>query len=240
MVFFNEVWSWNEQIMKDISLKVKSMIMERTITVERKWQDAYSIENIAGFIFASNDSMPLKLDSTDTWNRRFTVIRTGKFIPREQKDWSDYNGIYGIDIAKAVSNKEVVSDFLAYLDEVFWKNPKWIQALDNEDKKLLEKAGQSAGDSFFEWFEDKYPNIKKITIKEKEYFLSIYRSEIGSNYTEDRLYSPRSFNHSLWVKYIYKTVNIRNSSCKWYYIDKDVEGDGFFDKEIYEEDNLPF
>jgi len=50
--------------------------------------------------------------------------------------------------------------------------------LDNEDKRYVQDISQNPTEEFFSWFCKKYPNIWKISSKEKKFFVSMYREEI--------------------------------------------------------------
>jgi phage/plasmid-associated DNA primase len=56
--------------------KLKALIMEDKIMIEKKGQDAITVENIAWFIMSSNENKPVHLDNKDSGNRRFSIIKT--------------------------------------------------------------------------------------------------------------------------------------------------------------------
>ena len=200
--------------------KLKSIVMEDKIQIEKKWQDPISTENIAWFIMSSNESKPIQLDSIDTGNRRFSVIKTGKFIPRDKWEL----------IAQAIRKKENIENFLAYLFAMFPEvpNQKAILPLENQDKKDLEYLSESVWNLFFKWVEWKYPNINKISNHERESLLEIYREEIGETDWNDERYRIQYFNSWLSVRYKPTALQIRWKVVRWYSIDKDVSWDWEF------------
>jgi len=193
--------------------KLKTFIMEKNILIEKKGQDAVSTENIAWFIMSSNESKPVHLDSKDSWNRRFTIIKTWKSLGLE-KGWK---------ISETIKNKECIENFISYLFEHFKDIPtsKNIEPLDNEDKRDLEFLSESVWNLFFKWFELRYPNINKITNQQKDYMLDLYRMEIWEWEFDDR-YKSQFFNSGLSVRYKPCTVRIWELTKRWYKIDKEV------------------
>lgn len=232
IVEFKELSVDNTQKGKRNMNKLKTFIMEDKIQVEKKWQDPVSTENLAWFIMSSNENKPVHLDSSDSWNRRFTIIRTGKALWLE-KWW---------EIADILKNDDYIKDFLAYL---FYKYPevakaKNIQPLDNQDKKDLEYLSESVWNLFFKWFERKYPNINKITNDERKYLLTLYQIENEEDEWDER-YKVQYFNANLSIRYRVCVIRKWNISKRWYKIDKEVDWDGFFPewyfRQIEEENN---
>ncbi len=226
IVEFKEIWVDNIQKWKRNTWNLKSIIMEEKIQIERKSQDPIQIDNIAWFIMSSNESKPLQLDSSTLGNRRFSVIKTGWIIPKFS-DW-----ICGQKIAKAIENKEIVSNFLAFLQKNYW-DVKSISALDNEDKRNLENISESVWNLFFERIEEKYPNINKITNHERDYLLDEYRIVISENEYNDERYYIRHLNAWLSMKYKICRILIRWKQERGYYIDKEVAWDWSFPEHFF-------
>lgn len=137
-------------------------------------------------------------------------------------------------IKQKIDDKDAVRNFLAYLLETYPEvNDEGIAALENEDKKVLENLTASAWDLFFEWFEEKYPHINKISVHERNYYLDMYRVEMWEdNFLNDpKRYYPTNFNKWLSPRYTYTTVRVRWKTWKWYLIDKNVDWDWFFEEE---------
>lgn len=221
---------WTAKGKKNMN-KLKTFIMEEKIMIRKMRQDPISTENIAWFIMSSNDSKPLLLDSADSWNRRFTIIKTWWFI------WLE---IWG-RIAKAIKNKNNISNFLAYLFNKFpnIKEETCILPLENEDKKDLEFLSESVANLFFQWVEKNYPNINKITNQEKEYLLESYRIEIWETEWTDERYKIQFFNSNLSIKYKPCVLRIRDKTLRWYKINKEVNGSWEFPENFFIVNNKP-
>ena len=229
IVSFNEVLvDWTANWKKNMA-KLKNLIMEEEIAIEKKWQDKIFIENIAWFFLSSNEAKPVQLDWTSSWNRRFTVIKTWKKLNEE--NWKE--------IEEAIMNNKNIEDFIAFLFKSFpnIENEKYILPLDNQDKRDLEELCESVWNLFFKWFEWKFPDINKISILEMKYFLSKYRTEIQEDEFDER-YKIRNFNSWLDIKYQKKkSISIRGKSPNWYLINKEVEWSWYFETNKYEEFN---
>lgn len=226
IVEFKEVNVENTAKGKKNMDKLKTFIMEDRIMIEKKWQDPIWIDNIAWFILSSNHTRPIYLDSSDSWNRRFTIIKTWWVI------WIDK----GKEIAKTISDKKNVEDFLAFLFEKFPEitTSTKIDVLNNQDKRDLEFACESVWNLFFKWFEEKYPHINKITNHERDILLDNYRTEIWELDYRDERYTINYFNS--WLSHKYQILNwvIRWKKIRWYKIDKKVEWTGEFEEWYFE------
>ena len=194
--------------------------------IRKMRQDPISTENIAWFIMSSNDSMPILLDSSDIWNRRFSIIKTWSQIKKDR--WEK--------IAEAIRDKKNIENFLAALFELFpWiEKEKNIFPLENEDKKDLEFLSETAGNLFFKWIEEKYPNINRISNTEREFLLEIYRKEIGENDYNDERYKVQNINRWLSLRYKPTTLKIRWNAVRWYLIDKKVNWPWEFPHEFFD------
>lgn len=217
IVEFKELNCWNTAIWKKNMNKMKTFIMEKTIQVEPKWQDPITTENIAWFIMSSNERNPVILDWQSSWNRRFTIIKTGWYI----------NPIEWKKIENAIKNKTNVESFLAYLFEKYPEVPflENISALENDDKIRLTIESESAWNLFFTWFNEKFPDVNKITSEERLFLLNEYREYIWDNDYNDPRYKTHNFNSwldsSIQIKVFkknWKTVNgyfIEWKKIKW-------------------------
>ena len=202
--------------------KLKTFIMEDNIMIRKMRQDAISVENIAWFMMSSNEAKPIQLDSVDSGNRRFTIIRT----------WDATGLIKGWKIAEAIKKKENVENFIAWLLQEFpdIKNKKNILPLENEDKRDLENLSESVWNLFFKWFEEEYPNINVLRNDERNDLIAIYRFwyEKDDDINDDR-YKIQYFN--AWLSMRYKTTS---KKIEWKVercttIKKDVEWKWYFD-----------
>ncbi len=215
---------WTAKGKKNMN-KLKTFIMEEKIQIEKKWQDVISTENIAWFIMSSNEKKPVLLDSSDSWNRRFTVIKTW---------WSIWLDLWW-EIAEVIKDKRNIENFVAYLFQKFPNihKEKNILPLENDDKKELEGLSDTVWNLFFKWFEERYPHINKLTVDERDLYLTMYKNEIWDNDPFDERYRPRFFNEWLSERYKYQQqlkINWKNSW--WYRIKKDVEWPWYFTSKI--------
>ena len=189
--------------------------MESDISVERKWVDSKGIKNKAWFIMSSNDPVPLQLDPSNSWNRRFTLIESFKMLDVNiSKDMND----------NTFNNKETIKEYVSRLYHTYPEVPdlKIFSALDNEEKRNLEDHCNWAWNEFFEWFEEAYPSILKITNKEKTKLVLMYCEDVWEN-PRDKKFEQKNFDLSLSIRYSKKWVKIRGKTYKWYYIKKDKD-----------------
>lgn len=232
IVEFKEIAVENTAKWKKNLNKLKTFIMEDTIMVRMLYQNPIPVDNIAWFIMSSNDSRPIYLDSWDSGNRRFTIIKTWWYMPK--------NPIWG-NIAKTLKNPENIKNFLCYLLQKFPNiQNEDIEALDNQAKQDLQFLSESTWNLFFKWFEERYPNINIITNQEKAFFLDIYKTDVWEDdWTDDtRKYFVQNFNSGLSPRYVPKVVKARWKSSRWYRIDKKVEWCGYFEKDFLTDENF--
>lgn len=217
------VYSWQKLVVefKEVSVentvkwkrnmnKLKTIIMEDKIMIEKKWQDPVTVDNIAWFILSSNENKPVHLDGKDSWNRRFSIIRTWWKI----ENWKE--------IEEAINNEENIESFLAYLFNKFpnIQEETRILCLDNADKKELERRSETTANLFFQWFEEEYKDINIISNQERDCLIFIYRNEIWDIDDYDDSYKAKFFNANLSVKYEVVNKIIRDKKQRWYEIKK--------------------
>ena len=221
IVEINEIFVKDDQQWKKVMSKLKAIINAPKIMVEKKWVDSIAMDSIAWFILASNEPIPLHLDWWDNSNRRFTVIETGSFIPK--KEWSEI---------KKSFTKENISSFISYLIKKYWQIDEII-ALDNESKKQLKDAIETESNLFFQWFEEKYPDMKYITNYERSHLFWKYRDELWiSNNNTNTNYEIKKFNE--WLSFRYKKINKNfkwNQKERGYEITKEVQDKWYWTNE---------
>lgn len=234
IVEINELWWWNHKDAIRILDKLKSLIFEPKIMVNMKWIQPREVDNIAWFILSSNHKKPLQLDSWSSWNRRFTIINTWDWIPLEK--WKQIN--------KTISDVDNVKNFLAWLLEQFpeVKNMSYIEALDNEDKSLLTDQSESFVDKFFSWLDENFPEINRITTRERNILLEIFRNDIWEDgYEFNKKYSPEYFNNNLPHYVEAKKVSIRWKTVQGYeIIKKDNQKPVYFETDKYDRNSIEF
>ena len=87
IVQFTEVHSWNKWKDKAALDRIKTFVWNSKISVRQLHKDSREVDNIGWFFFESNHSVPIELDDREKWNRRFTIIKTGK----EYKRWNEFH-----------------------------------------------------------------------------------------------------------------------------------------------------
>lgn len=210
VVEFKEIMVENTIKWKKNMNKLKALIMEDKIMIEKKGQDAITVENIAWFIMSSNENKPVHLDNKDSGNRRFSIIKTWWKI----ENWKE--------IEEAIMKRENIESFLAFLFQKFPETEKEtrILALENEDKEKILKQSESIWNLFFQWFEEKYPEINIITNLEREALIFFYRKEIWDLDDFEDWYKTKFFNAWLSMKYDLINTKIRDQQQRWYKINK--------------------
>jgi len=180
--------------------KLKNIIWAEKITVNEKWVQPYQIDNIAWFFISSNSNKPLQLDDKDKGNRRFTIMKSISKL----NNWKDIN--------EAIRDKRKVSNFLAWLKEMYPKviEYKSLNTLDNEDKKDLEERSQNEANNFWDWLKENYPNFiwkKRVTVIKDKMFEYCSENDID-------LYK---FNKYFWnnSKYPKKKIRFNDKVYAW-------------------------
>ena len=114
-----------------------------------------------------------------------------------------------------------MSDFLAWLYQEFPEVPKMKRffPLENDSKKFLEDISKSTTHKFFEWMQEKYPHILRISNREKDFLITEYRIEMQEDtFDYDYKYSKKYFNNDL-PRYVKpKKLRIRDKSVNGYEI----------------------
>ena len=210
IVEYKEISSWNKFQDKKVTDKIKSIINESTISVRALYQNARKVKNIARFHFSSNHAIPIQLDSSHSGNRRFSIIKT----------WASLD----TNLAKEMNevtfkNELIIKQYISRLYETFPDIPKLthLDALDNNEKKDLERNCEGAWNLFFEWFEREYPYIEKITNTEKNKLLKMYCIVNWEDF-DDIKYNQKNFDNWLSHRYEKKNISIRGKTCFWYKI----------------------
>ncbi len=149
IVSFDEIVTNNTNEDVNITNKLKNLIFAEKIIVNQKYVNTYPFDNIAWFFISSNNNLPIKLDDKSVWNRRFNVFYSGESLKSSSK------------IHEAIEDTNIVSNYLAWLFENFKEVPYMtkIEALENEDKRELEFTSQNESNIFWDWLEEKHPEI---------------------------------------------------------------------------------
>ncbi len=229
IVEINELWGGNHKDAVRILDRLKSLVFEPKIMVNMKGIQPREADNIAWFILSSNHAKPIQLDAGSSGNRRFTIINTGDGIVLEK----------GKKINETINEIENVQNYLAWLFEKFPEVPNWdcITALSNEDKELLTDQSETFVDKFFIWMAENFPEINKITIRERNTLLSVYRNDMWEEgFDFDRKYSVEYFNNWLPHQVQAKKVSVRGKTKHGYFITKPIPNwcPGYFETEKYE------
>ena len=212
IVEYKEIASGNKFEDKKVLDRLKWVIWESRITVNAKHQKVREVDNIAWFQLSSNHPVPIQLDSKHSWNRRFTVIKTWWAL--EWRMAEEMNRV-------TFENPKTIKQYVNWLYETYPDVPKYttMEALDNAEKRDLENNCEWVANLFFEWFEKKYPNVWKITNKEKNLLLNMYIHENWEDPLDKRF---KQTNFDMWLSHRYekKKIRVRGTSTRWYFINK--------------------
>lgn len=212
IVEYKEISSGNKRDDKKILDRIKSMLSEKTISVNAKFQNVRQVDNKARFHFSSNHTLPIQLDSKHSWNRRFTIIKTWWALdPNLAREMNE----------TTFHDKQIIREYVAWLYDTF---PEVVEmtnfpALENKEKRDLENSCEWVANLFFEWFENKYPSIEKITNKEKNMLLELYCDESWEDVRDARY---KQSNFDLWLSHRYekKMLKINWKTNRGYLINK--------------------
>jgi hypothetical protein len=177
--------------------KLKSIIFEDRIQKEKKGVDTITVDHIAWYIMSSNNSRSIVLDSSTSGNRRFSIIKTTDIRILEEQ---------GRRIEEAIYRNS--TDFLAYLFANHEQKTS-IQALENTEKEIAEWLNESISTKFFKWFENKYPEINKITNQQRDTLFILYENEVCEGFDIKDTKFIRNFNNSLGTRYSTAIFKIR-------------------------------
>lgn len=216
IVDLDEIEAWNHKEAKQISAKLKSMIFKNPMPCRVMRKDFKNVDNIAWFIISSNDTKPILLDS---WlNRRYMVVEWWHSIDNVDIFWENFWSRLNEEVIK---NPEIMSDFLAWLYQEYPEVPKMTRfhPIENDSKKLLEDISKSSTHKFFEWLQEKYPNILRISNREKDVLVEEYRIEMQEEWFDyEYKYNKRYFNNDLPRYVKTKKIRVRDKSVNWYEI----------------------
>lgn len=189
--------------------KLKSIIFEDRIQKEKKGIDSIMVDHIAWYIMSSNNPRSIVLDSSTSGNRRFSIIKTTDVRIKEEKGREIENAIY-----------KHSADFLAYLFENVDKKTS-IQALENEEKDIAEWLNESISVKFFRWFEEKYPEINRITNQQRDVLFIVYQNYICEGFDTINNQFIKNFNNSLSPRYSTALLKIWRETVRGYKIEKE-------------------
>lgn len=213
IVEFKEISSWNTHEDKKILDRIKGFIGEKRITVNSKFQNAKEVDNIAWFHMSSNHPIPIQLDSKQSWNRRFTIIKTGNMLNQE----------LAVTMNRVTfENKQVIKQYVSWLYETYPEVPGYttMLALENDEKKMVEDQCEWVGNLFFEWFEEEYPTIYKVSNKQFKVLLDMYKNIEAIDYNDKR-FTQKNLDFSLSHRIEKKKVWVDGASVWGYMIKKD-------------------
>lgn len=179
IVEFAEVTTNNTHGDKMILNKLKNMIWAPKLTINEKGVKPYQIENSGWFFISSNSNTPLRLDDKDKWNRRFSVIKSHTAL---NDGWK---------INRAVKNKEIVSNYLAWLWHAYPEVDLYqkLLPLDNQDKRDLEERSEEDANLFWDWLFENHPEFKwRKSIMEIEEMTTLFCMENNIDQREFQKY----------------------------------------------------
>ena len=202
LVAFEEIAtsSWVKDI--KISNKLKNFIMAPKIQVDEKYGKKYEIENTAMFIINSNSDKPIYLDSSEKWNRRYSVFKSNK--PLDKKS--------AIKINKVVRDKNKVSSYIAWLKKTFPEvlDMKEFVAMENKDKEELINKCRDLSNEFWDYYLEKWYSRGRILVTTINSLFSDFVIEYGTDLT--------SFKKTFWSNSKYKKQRLQypwTKSPRW-------------------------
>ena len=120
------------------SSKLKGLITNERHTVEKKGVNSYTVQNLSGIVFASNNPTPVKVETAD---RRFFVFNPQKVLDQTFFDgWRQW--------VKVPQNQRAVYDYLMDIDV---SNVNWIE--DRPMTKTYQEMKYTALSSFIKWID---------------------------------------------------------------------------------------
>lgn len=134
----SEVGEDNHKSNSKVATKLKTLVMQNDVQVERKYKDIETASNHTSFILSSNKQTPLLLDAKETGNRRYSIFNGD----------APYDDKKGSQIYKTITDKKEVAKFIWFLlldRGEHLKNINVLSAHKNETKDILE---QSAGNEY--------------------------------------------------------------------------------------------
>ncbi|MBT3853101.1 hypothetical protein HOF65_03820 [bacterium] len=80
---------------------------------------------------------------------------------------------------KTFLDRQVIREYVNWLYMTYPEVPdmETFPALDNEEKQNLEEVCEGAANQFFEWLEQKYPQITRISTPQRNILLNLYCAE---------------------------------------------------------------
>jgi len=213
IVEFKEVSSWNKFEDKKVLDRLKWIIWESRITINPKYWKTKEVDNIAWFQMSSNHSIPIQLDSKHSWNRRFTIMKVKN---QKLKKWVAEE-LWGRIFKE--KTKKTIREYIAWLYDNFPEVVRMhsLPALDNIEKRNLETNIESGWNLFFEWLEDKFPHIQRITNQEMKMLLPVYWKDTWDDIYDAR-FKQRNFDNNLSHRYEKWNVFIRGKNQRGYRI----------------------
>ncbi len=153
----NEVTTWSKVNDIRISNRLKNLILAEEIWVRRLYKDRNESPNHNIFVITSNSDRPLHFDSTEVWNRRFSVFKSTRRLSENS--------------FKAVADKNKVAQFLKYILSAFGEEVKNLDMFpdwNNKAKRILERGSCDTYEDFWDYLEETrlWEFIKNEEIKE--------------------------------------------------------------------------
>jgi len=196
----------NNNLNKDTQINniLKSFILAKDLQINEKFISTYTVPNTVWFFISSNEHLPIKLDDTSVWNRRYTVMYSNIKLTNTDNVYAE------------IEDSTIVECYLWYLYEKYADEvSKWkkVEALENEDKKQLEDNSKSISNQFWDWYEERYTDYK-LPIKKIYMYLEDFCNEEEIDFWEAKKYFWKE------SRYMRKSIKINWKVYKGVLIDK--------------------
>lgn len=196
---FAEITTNNAQIDKWIFNKLKTIIFAQKIMCNEKHRAVREVDNYGWCLINSNSNRPILLDNWDTWNRRFTFLKSEHKLTENESEL-----IYSvIDPWNGNYDKNALADYIAWLYQEFPNivTIKSFLCLENSDKSLITQNSESEVDELIRYIKE---NLKWIRLPISDIDNVIHSFVLMNGecdeYSLKRLFKSQSpFNKSRWI-----------------------------------------
>jgi len=153
---------------KSIKNFIKMLVTDRSIQVEKKYENATETEIFGNVLITSNENYPLEVEPSD---RRFTVFMTGKSLKK-----------IDIDTAKLVEDiKSELESFAYYLKAYECDEKLYHTALDTPEKQAMIEGTTDRFTLFVRAITNKDMNFFSILEEEQNYLYNRLKADFAKN-----------------------------------------------------------
>lgn len=140
----SEAWEDNHKIDAKNATKLKTLVMQNYVNLERKNENAEQVRNHTSFFINSNKSNPILFESKEIGNRRYSVFK-----------WSwDNDDTKGAKIYKVITDKDIISQLLWFLLLEYWDEVKDMPVFSSHKNEVKDTMESNSWDEFQLFFKD--------------------------------------------------------------------------------------